>query len=163
MVNKQKTAVYPGTFDPITNGHLDIIKRAGKIFDKVIVSIGINRGKTPLFSVDERKSMIEEATKTFDNVEVDVFQGLMVNYCKDKGASTIIRGLRAVSDFENEMQMALMNKKIGNDIETIFLMPNEKNTYLSSSIVREIARYGGEISLFVPECVKNEFEKKDKL
>lgn len=159
-------AIYPGTFDPITNGHLDIIKRAAKLFDKVIVAVAENTSKIPLFTMDERKSMIVEAVRNIDNVEVSVFSGLIVQYCQQQGAIALIRGLRAVSDFEYEFQMALLNRKIGKDVESVFLMPQEKYTYLSSSMIKEIATFGGDVSCFVPDHVKekliNKFDIKEK-
>ncbi len=159
-------AIYPGTFDPITNGHLDIIKRAAKLFDKVIVAVAMNTGKSPLFTMEERKDMIAKAVKKIPNVEVDLFSGLIVEYCQQQGATALIRGLRAVSDFEYEFQMALLNRKIGKDVESVFLMPKEKYTYLSSSMIKEIATFGGDVSCFVPEHVKekliNKFEIKEK-
>ena len=151
-----RIAIYPGTFDPITNGHLDIIKRAVGIFDTVIVAVATNTGKTPLFSMNERKKMIEESVRHIDGVQVDAFSGLIVNYCHQKGASALIRGLRAVSDFEYEFQMALLNRKIGKDVESVFLMPKEKYTYLSSSMIKEIAAFGGDVSDFVPDHVEQE-------
>lgn len=153
-------AIYPGTFDPITNGHLDIIKRAARIFDSVIVAVATNTGKTPLFSMKEREELIRVAVKDIANVEVDTFTGLIVDYCHQRGASSLIRGLRAVSDFEYEFQMALLNRKIGKDVESVFLMPKEKYTYLSSSVIKEIAEFGGDVACFVPDHVRDELIKK---
>ena len=155
-----KTAVYPGTFDPITYGHIDIIKRALNVFDKVIIAISVDSTKNPLFAVEERIKMISEAVKDIQRIEIDSFSGLLVDYAKKTNAIAIIRGLRAVSDFEYEFQMALMNRRLNETIETVFLMPNEKFTYLNSSIVREVVSLGGDISDFVPENVKNELKKK---
>jgi len=155
-----KTAVYPGTFDPITNGHIDIIKRALNIFDKVIIAISVDSTKNPFFTVEERIKMISEAVKDIQRIEIDSFSGLLVDYAKKTNAIAVIRGLRAVSDFEYEFQMALMNRRLNENIETVFLMPNEKFTYLNSSIVREVVSLGGDISDFVPENVKNELKKK---
>jgi len=155
-----KTAVYPGTFDPITNGHIDIIERALNIFDKVIIAISVDSMKNPLFTVEERIKMISEAVKDIQRIEIDSFSGLLVDYAKKINAIAVIRGLRAVSDFEYEFQMALMNRRLNENIETVFLMPNEKFTYLNSSIVREVVSLGGDISDFVPENVKNELKKK---
>ena len=154
------TAVYPGTFDPITNGHLDIIERASTLFDKVIVTVALNSSKTPLFSKDERKEMIENVTSGFDNVSVDVFDGLLVDYAQKMNAGVVIRGLRAVSDFEYEFQMSLTNRKLAPDVTTIFLMPNEKYTYLNSSLIRELAKFNADISDFVPEYVKQKLRAK---
>jgi pantetheine-phosphate adenylyltransferase len=155
-----KIAIYPGTFDPITYGHVDVIERAREIFDKVIVMVARNSSKAPLFSTEERVKMIKNVVKKFKNVEVDSFEGLLVNYAKKKKATAIVRGLRAVSDFEYEFQMALTNRKLAKEITTVFLMPHEKYTYLNSSIVREIARMGGDVSGFVPVSVKQALKKK---
>ncbi len=146
-------AVYPGTFDPITNGHLDIIKRAAPLFDKVIVTLALNSDKDPLFSVDERLEMIQCSVRDIPGVDVAQFSGLIVNFASKVGASVIIRGLRAVSDFEFEFQMALMNRKQNPDIDTVYLMPDARYTYLSSSIVKEVASHGGKIERFVPPNV----------
>jgi pantetheine-phosphate adenylyltransferase len=155
-----KIAIYPGTFDPITHGHLDILKRAGKLFDKVIIAIARNSSKEPLFTEEERIGLIREAAKDFPGVEVDSFSGLLVDYAIQSKASAIVRGLRVISDFEYEFQMALMNRKLHEQIETVFLMPNEKYTYLSSSIVREIARLDGDVQSFVPGTVHQALKKK---
>jgi pantetheine-phosphate adenylyltransferase len=155
-----KTAIYPGTFDPITYGHIDVIERACEIFDKVIVMVARNTSKTALFNVEERVQMIRLVVKKYKNVQVDSFQGLVVDYARRKKATAIVRGLRAVSDFEYEFQMALTNRKLAAEITTVFLMPHEKYTYLNSSLVREIAMMGGEVTDFVPKRVKNELEKK---
>ncbi len=157
-----KIAVYPGTFDPITNGHLDVIKRASEIFESVIVLVARNTAKEPLFTEDERISMVRKAVKSFRNVSVDCFSGLLVEYGKKKKVCAIVRGLRAVSDFEYEFQMALMNRKLADTITTVFLMPHEKYTYLNSSIVREIARAGGDVSEFVPPVVSRMLAGKFK-
>ncbi|NVM02821.1 MAG: pantetheine-phosphate adenylyltransferase [Candidatus Helarchaeota archaeon] len=157
-----RTAVYPGTFDPITNGHVDIIKRALNIFDKVIVAVSVDSAKNSLFTVEERIKMIREAVKDIQRVEVDSFRGLLVDYAKKMNAVAVIRGLRAVSDFEYEFQMALTNRHLNENIETVFLMPSEKYTYLNSSIVKELASLGGDITYFVPEIVKEELMKKIK-
>jgi pantetheine-phosphate adenylyltransferase len=158
-----KIAIYPGTFDPITNGHLDILERAIKLFDRVIITIARNSAKNPLFTDEERLDMIDAVVKKYRNVEVDSFDGLLVSYARQKKATAIVRGLRAISDFEFEMQMALMNRKLDDMVETVFLMPNEKYTYLNSSIVREIARLGGEVSDFVPPLVRVTLERKIQL
>ena len=157
-----KIAIYPGTFDPITNGHLDIIERAIKVFDTVIVTIARNSSKNPLFSDKERLEMIREVVKGIKQVEVDSFEGLLVNYAKKRNATAVLRGLRAISDFEYEFQLALTNRKLNSTLETVFLMPSERYTYLNSTIVREIARLGGDVSDFVPPIVKKAFDKKFK-
>jgi len=158
-----KVGIYPGTFDPITNGHLDIIKRALKLFDRLVVAIGENPAKRPLFSSEERKSLVEEAIKTLpgaEKVEVRVFSGLLVDFAKKVGANVIVRGLRAVSDFEYEMQLALMNRKLSHDIDTIFLLPSLKWIFLSSSIVKEAAKLGGCVDDLVPEVVAKRLREK---
>ena len=155
------TAVYPGTFDPITNGHLDIIERASALFSKVIVTVAVNTSKAPLFTKEERKDMIENVTSGFDNVEVDAFDGLLVKFAKKKQASVIIRGLRAISDFEYEFQMSLTNRKLAPGINTIFLMPNEKYTYLNSSLIRELAKFNADITDFVPAYVLEKLKGKN--
>ncbi|MDR1217329.1 MAG: pantetheine-phosphate adenylyltransferase [Oscillospiraceae bacterium] len=145
-----KTAVYPGSFDPITLGHLNIIRRAASIFDKVYVCVMINSDKQPLFSRDERMELIRRTVKHYSNVEVDTSDDLLVSYAKRKGAHIIVKGLRAVSDFDWEFQIALANKRIEPKIETVFLASSEKYTYLSSTVVKEMARYGADLSAFVP-------------
>jgi len=156
-----KIAIYPGTFDPITNGHLDVLERAIEIFDKVIVTVARNSSKNPLFTDDERVKMIRRVVKRYGRkVEVDSFDGLLVNYAKAKGAVAIVRGLRAISDFEYEFQMALMNRKLSEKIFTVYLMPHERYTYLNSTIVREIASLGGDVSRFVPRYVARQLAKK---
>jgi pantetheine-phosphate adenylyltransferase len=157
-----RTAIYPGTFDPITYGHLDVIERACEIFDKVIVAVACSSAKEPLFTGDERVAMIRDVVRKLRNVEVDSFHGLLVDYAQKKKAIAIVRGLRAVSDFEYEFQMALTNRKLNDDVTTIFLMPHEKYTYLNSSLVREIARFDGDVSRFVPPSVKRLLDKKFK-
>ena len=154
-----KTAIMPGSFDPITMGHLDVIKRALKIFDKIIIAVGENPNKNYFFSLDERKEMIGTATKVL-NVEVDHFSGLLVDFAKKKKASAIVRGLRAVSDFDYEFQTALMNRKLNPDIETVFIMTRGKYSYLSSSIVKEAASLGADLVDMVPDNVKKELKKK---
>jgi pantetheine-phosphate adenylyltransferase len=157
-----KTAIYPGTFDPVTNGHIDILERALKLFDKVIITIARNTAKNPLFTEEERMSLLRQVTKRFKNVEVDSFEGLLVEYVRKRNAISVVRGLRAMTDFEYELQMALMNRKLDETMETIFLMPNEKYTYLSSNFVREIARLGGDVSKFVPPVVLKALRQKNK-
>ena len=155
-----KTAIYPGTFDPLTNGHLSILNRALKIFDKLVVAILINPEKSPLFTLEERKSMIEEVLKDKPNVEIDSFEGLLVDYAIKKGTNVIIRGLRALSDFEFEFQLALMNRKLNRDVQSIFLMTDYKWFYISSTIIKEAARLGGKIDGLVPPVICNKLKEK---
>jgi pantetheine-phosphate adenylyltransferase len=155
-----RTVVYPGSFDPLTNGHLDVIERAAKLFDRVIVAIARNDGKTPLFSLGERKRLVAGSIAHLRNVEAGTFTGLLVNYVEQRGGHAIIRGLRAVSDFEFEFQLALMNRKLNGRVETIFMMPKDSYTFLSSRITKEIARLGGDVSEFVPPAVKRALELK---
>ncbi|WP_368503972.1 pantetheine-phosphate adenylyltransferase [Alkalihalophilus sp. As8PL] len=153
-------AVCPGSFDPVTYGHLDIITRGAKVFDQVIVAVLHNRNKQPMFSVEERVNLLKEVTAHLDNVVIDSFNGLLINYMNDKKANTIIRGLRAVSDFEYEMQAASINKKLGPEIETFFMMTNNHYSYLSSSIVKEVAKYEADVSDIVPDIVAEALKKK---
>lgn len=157
-----KIAIYPGTFDPITNGHLDIIERASQLFDKVIVTVAVNSSKTPMFTTEERVALVRAAVRgaRLKNVTAEAFSGLLVNFARKQRAVVLIRGLRAVSDFEYEFQMALMNRKLAPGITTVFLMPHEKYTYLNSSIVREIARLNGNFKDFVPPSVYKSMKKK---
>jgi pantetheine-phosphate adenylyltransferase len=155
-----RTAIYPGTFDPITNGHLDILERALKLFDRVIITVARNSAKNPLFTEEERLGMMRESVRHLKGVEVDSFDGLLVDYARKKKATAVVRGLRAISDFEYELQMALMNRKLDEDFVTVFLMPNEKYTYLNSSIVREIAKHKGNIKEFVPPHVLRSLKEK---
>lgn len=148
-----RTAIYPGSFDPLTNGHLDVIQRAAKLFDRVIVAVSENEGKSPLFSLEERKDLVRESVAHIPIVESDSFGGLLVDYVDRRGGHAILRGLRAVSDFEFEFQLALMNRKLNERVETIFMMPRDTYTFLSSRIVKEIARLGGDITSFVPANV----------
>ena len=156
-----KKVIYPGTFDPVTYGHIDIIKRAVDLFDEVVVTVAINFAKQPLFTTDERVKMLKESLKDFPKVTVDAFDGLVVEHAKQVGATGIIRGLRQISDFEFEFQMALMNRKLAGDITTIFLMPHEKYTYLNSTVIRNLASLHADVSDFVPpnvhEALKNKF------
>ena len=158
-----RTAIYPGSFDPMTNGHLDVVQRAAKLFDRVIVAVAKNEGKHPLFPVAERMQLVKEAVSELPNVEADSFDGLLVEYVAAKKARAIVRGLRAVSDFEFEFQLALMNRKLDENIETIFMMPKDTYTFLSSRIVKEIARLGGDVSQFVPPNVQIALKKKLKV
>ena len=155
-----RRAIYPGSFDPVTNGHLDVIERARKLFDRVIVAVAHNDQKQPLFNLEERLQLLRLSLDGADGVRVAALDGLLVNFALEQKASAVIRGLRAVSDFEFEFQMALMNRKLEANVETIFLMPKEEYTYLSSRIVKEIARLGGDISQFVPPKVVEAFAKK---
>jgi pantetheine-phosphate adenylyltransferase len=157
---KKVTAIYPGSFDPPTNGHLDLIERGSKIFDELVVAILRNAEKTPLFSVSERRRMLDELTAGFKNVRVDTFDGLTVDYAARVKASAVLRGIRALSDYEYELQMALMNRKLRPELETVFMMPAEKYSYLSSRLVREVARLGGSINKLVPEMVEQRLKEK---
>ena len=157
---KRVIAIYPGTFDPPTNGHLDLINRGAKIFDQLVVSILRNPEKTPLFSLDERREMLEILVKRWDNVRVDTFDGLLVDYAAEQGAQAVLRGIRAVSDYEYELQMALMNRKLDPGLETIFMMPAEAYSYLSSRLVREIGMLGGSVHDLVPELVEQKLREK---
>ena len=148
-----RRAIYPGSFDPVTNGHLDVIDRARKLFDEVIVAVAHNDQKQPLFTLEERLQLLRDTVGNSDHVEIAPLDGLLVDFAVARQASAVIRGLRAISDFEFEFQMALMNRKLEGSVETIFLMPKEEYTYLSSRIVKEIARLGGNVSTFVPDCV----------
>lgn len=146
-------AIYPGSFDPITNGHLDLIERAARLFDRLIVAILRNEGKEPLFTAEERVMMLRQVLKDYPNVEVDSFEGLLVDYAARKGASVIVRGIRAISDYEYELQMALMNRRLAPDIETVFLMAGEAYSFISSRLVKEVASLGGDVSGLVPPVV----------
>ena len=157
-----KIAIYPGTFDPITNGHLDIVKRASQLFERVVVAVSENPRKNPLFSLEERAVLAAESVGTLGlkNVDVDRFQGLLVHYAKRMGASAVIRGLRAVSDFDYEFQMALLNRKLHPELETVYLMPSEEYTYINSSIVKEVAFFGGKVDCFLPSAVARALREK---
>ncbi|MBQ6587870.1 MAG: pantetheine-phosphate adenylyltransferase [Butyrivibrio sp.] len=149
-----KTALYPGSFDPVTYGHLDIIRRASRMFDTVIVAVMCNSAKTPLFTLDERVKMIRESVKDLDNVVIESFDGLLINYCKEKNIHIVVRGLRAITDFEYELQIAQTNRELShNEVDTVFLTTNLKYSYLSSSVVKEIASYNGDITPCVPDFV----------
>jgi pantetheine-phosphate adenylyltransferase len=158
---KQIVAIYPGSFDPVTNGHLDLINRGRKLFDRLIVAIAYNPDKgDPLFSIEERMEMLRAMTVDLENVTVDAFEGLLMTYCIEKNANAVLRGIRAVSDYEFELQMALMNRKIEPRVETVFMMPAEKYSYLSSKIVRDIASFGGPLSGLVPELVEEHLRRR---
>ncbi|MGM0410641.1 MAG: pantetheine-phosphate adenylyltransferase [Bacillota bacterium] len=154
--------VYPGSFDPITNGHLNIIKRASNIFDEIIVSVFRNPSKDPLFSMEKRVELLKESTADLEGVTVDSFSGLTMKYVKSKNASAILRGLRAVSDFEGEFQMASMNRELDGEIETVFFMTDAKYAFLSSSVIKEVAQFNGDVSELVPDCVAEALRKKYK-
>jgi pantetheine-phosphate adenylyltransferase len=157
---KQIVAIYPGSFDPVTNGHLDLIHRGCKLFDRLVVAIARNPDKgDSLFNLDERMEMLKAMTADLDNVTVDTFEGLLMTYCIQKNANAVLRGIRAVSDYEFELQMALMNRKIEPRVETVFMMPAEKYSYLSSRIVREIALFGGPLTGLVPELVEERLRR----
>jgi len=157
-MNKNK-AVYPGSFDPLTNGHIDIIKRASDMYDELTVALLVNTSKKGLLSFEERLEILRAETARFSNVKVDFFDGLLVEYCREKGIKVIIRGLRAVSDYEYEMQIAQMNRNLNNSVETIFLMTNTKYSFLSSSVVKEVAKFGGDISEIVPKSVDDKLKQ----
>ncbi|WP_414046747.1 pantetheine-phosphate adenylyltransferase [Macrococcus equi] len=158
----KKIAVVPGSFDPITKGHLDIIQRSSELFDEIHVSVLNNSKKTGFFTIEERLALIEEAVQHLPNVKVDYFSGLLVNYCERVGAKQIVRGLRAVSDFEYEMQLTSMNKKLNDDIETLYMMTNNQYSFISSSMVKEVAKYGGDVSSIVPKNVEHALKEKYK-
>jgi pantetheine-phosphate adenylyltransferase len=157
-----RTAIYPGSFDPLTNGHLDVIERAVKLFDRVVVAVAKNESKQPMFSLDERLDLVRKAIKNIPSAEADSFDSLLVDYVQRRNAQAIVRGLRAISDFEFEFQLALMNRKLNEKIETIFMMPKDTYTFLSSRIIKEIARLNGDISSFVPVHVRAALIEKIK-
>ena len=160
-LRRVRTVIYPGSFDPFTNGHLDIVQRATKLFDTVIVAIANNEEKkTPLFTLQERVALVQESIGPMPNVKVDSFTGLLVDYVESRGGQAVIRGLRAISDFEFEFQLALMNRKLNERVETIFMMPKETFTFLSSRIIKEIARLGGDVKAFVPGHVEAALKRK---
>ena len=153
-------AIYPGSFDPLTNGHVDIIERGSRFFDRIVIAVAINMEKAPLFTVPERVSIAREVFREWPNVEVDTFVGLLVDYARQKQASVIVRGLRAVSDFEYELQMALMNRRLNPNVETVFMMPAEPYTYVSSRLVKEVVALGGSVHGLVPEVVESRLREK---
>ena len=157
---KTSIAIYPGSFDPVTNGHLDLIERGQKIFARLIVAVLMNAEKQPLFSVPERVEMLREVTSPWPNVEVDVFEGLLVDYARRREAGVILRGIRAISDYEYELQMAMMNRKLEPRLETVFMLPGEAYSYLSARLVREIAQLGGPLTGMVPPEVESRLRKK---
>ncbi len=153
-------AIYPGTFDPITNGHLDLVDRGLRIFDEILIAVAPNPKKQPLFSLQDRLALIKESVKDCQNVRIEPFDGLLVDYVKHKGGVAIIRGLRAISDFEYEMQMALMNRRLVTEIETVFMMPSEEFSFITSTIVKEVASFGGSVKGLVPEVVERALREK---
>jgi pantetheine-phosphate adenylyltransferase len=155
-----RTAIYPGSFDPLTNGHLDVIERAVKLFDRVVVAVALNESKHPLFTLEERLELVRKAVEHLPTVEADTFDSLLVDYVERRSAQAVVRGLRAVSDFEFEFQLALMNRKLNERVETIFMMPKDTYTFLSSRIVKEISRLGGDVSAFVPAHVQAALARK---
>jgi pantetheine-phosphate adenylyltransferase len=157
---KTSVAIYPGSFDPVTNGHLDLIARGELMFDHLIVAVLKNAEKDPLFSLSERVEMLREVTKPWESVEVDVFEGLLVDYARKRGAGVILRGIRAISDYEYELQMALMNRKLEPRLETVFMLPGESYSYLSAKLVREIAQLGGPLNGLVPAIVEQRLRAK---
>jgi pantetheine-phosphate adenylyltransferase len=159
----KKRAIYPGTFDPITNGHLDLIKRALRIFDEVIIAVAPSQRKQPLFTIQERLHLIRTAVKEFRSAKVEAFNGLLVEYVSKKKGDAILRGLRAVSDFEYELQMALMNRSLDTNIETVFMMPSEEYSFLTSSVIKEVASFGGSVKGLVPEAVEGALREKFKM
>ncbi|MDP3803976.1 MAG: pantetheine-phosphate adenylyltransferase [Candidatus Omnitrophota bacterium] len=162
-MKKNRTAVYPGTFDPVTYGHIDLIKRASKIFDRVIVAVAHNKSKGVLFSVEERVTMLRDAVKGIPNIIIDDFDGLVVEYAKSRGSNVMIRGLRMISDFEYEFQMALTNRKLAGDIETIFMMPHEDYSYVSSKLIKEAAAFGADVGKFIPKKAEAALKKKVRI
>ncbi len=160
QANRPVTAIYPGSFDPVTNGHLDLIARGAMIFDKLIVAVARNLEKDPLFPVKERVEMLEAVTFDWKNVEVEIFEGLLMDYARARGATVVLRGIRAVSDYEYELQMAMMNRKIEPQIETVFMLPGEAYSYLSSRLVKELARLGGPVKGLVPPLVEERLRSK---
>ena len=159
---KDRIGVYPGSFDPITNGHVDLMERCLRIFDRIIIAVAPSLDKSPVFTLEERMDLIREVLGDKPDIEVDVIEGLLVDYVKEKGVTAVVRGLRAISDFEYEFQLALMNRKMDPNFETVFLMPSIRYTYLSSSIIKEVARFGGCLKDMVPETVEKRLKEKVK-
>lgn len=155
-----RTVIYPGTFDPVTNGHLDLIRRAAKLFDRVVVAVAASEEKRPLFTQAERLRMVQRSIRGFRTVSAEVFDGLLINYVARRGGQAVMRGLRAVSDFEFEFQLALLNRKLNERIETVFMMPKDEYTFLSSRMVKEIARLGGDVRPFVPAHVRRSLQRQ---
>jgi len=162
MQRQKQIAVYPGSFDPITNGHIDLIQRATKVFKKVIVAVACNAHKNPLFSIDERLEMLMAATKGMEGIEVKTFDGLVIDFARQNDSFVLIRGLRMISDFEYEFQMALTNRRLSRDVETVFLMPSEKYSFLSSTLLKEAASLGADLSSFVPDFVEKKLKERLK-
>lgn len=160
---RPRLAVYPGSFDPLTNGHVDIIRRGLRLFDRIVVAILVNVEKAPLFTTQERVEIVREVFRSEPNVDVDTFDGLLVDYARARQADVIVRGLRAVSDFETEFQMALMNRKLSPEIETVFMMPAEQYTYISSRLIKEVFSLGGRVSGLVPDVVETRLRDKHKI
>lgn len=160
MPQQPLVAIYPGSFDPLTNGHLDLIERGARLFDELIVAVLKNTGKQPLFTVPERVAMVEEACGRLTRVKADAFEGLLVDYAAKKGANVILRGIRAISDYETELQMALLNRRMRSEIETIFLMAREEFSFISSHMIKEIITLGGDVAQFVPACVMEKLQTK---
>jgi len=158
--SRRLVAIYPGSFDPLTNGHLDLISRGARLFDRLIIAILTNTQKQPLFPFDDRIQMIREATSQFENVEADSFEGLLIDYAARRGANAILRGIRAISDYETELQMALLNRRMRPETETIFLMSGEEFSFISSRMIKEIITLGGDVSSFVPEAVAARLRKR---
>src|SRR3954462_1094734 len=161
-MSSENIAIYPGSFDPLTNGHVDIIQRGSRLFDRIVIAILLNIEKAPLFTVQERVDIAREVFREYPNVEVDTFDGLLVEYARRKGASVIVRGLRAISDFEYEMQMALMNRHLNPEVETVFMMPAETYTYVSSRLVKEVVALGGSVTNLVPRLVEDRLRDKKR-
>ena len=155
-----RSVIYPGSFDPLTNGHLDVVQRAVKLFDRVIVAVAKSESKHPLFTLEERLGLVQRSVRNMPNVEADAFDGLLIDYVEKRRAAAVVRGLRAVSDFEFEFQLALMNRKLNERIETIFMMPKDTYTFLSSRLIKEIARLGGDVGAFVPAHVQKALKSK---